>query len=53
MNMIHDFFSFYIVFSKCEEWKVEAFLWSAPATWTSLRHCTWAFGRILPRWFKV
>jgi len=28
--MIHDFFSFYIVASKCEEWKEEAFLWSAP-----------------------
>jgi len=28
--MIHDFLSFYIVVSKCEEWKVEAFLWSAP-----------------------
>jgi len=27
--MIHDFLSFYIVVSKCEEWKVEAFLWSA------------------------
>jgi len=28
--MIHDFLSFYIVVSKCEEWKHEAFLWSAP-----------------------
>jgi len=28
--MLHDFFSFYIVVSKCEEWKVEALLWSAP-----------------------
>jgi len=28
--MIHDFLSFYIVVSKSEEWKVEAFLWSAP-----------------------
>jgi len=28
--MIHDFHSFYIVVSKCEEWKEEAFLWSAP-----------------------
>jgi len=27
---MHDFLSFYIVVSKCEEWKVEAFLWSAP-----------------------
>jgi len=27
--MIHDFFSFYIVVSKCEEWKEEAFLWIA------------------------
>jgi len=25
--MIHDFLSFYIVVSKCEEWKEEAFLW--------------------------
>jgi len=28
--MIHDFLSFYIAVSKCEEWKEEAFLWSAP-----------------------
>jgi len=28
--MTHDFFWFYIVVSKCEEWKEEAFLWSAP-----------------------
>jgi len=28
--MIHDFLSFYIVVSKCEEWKEEAFLRSAP-----------------------
>jgi len=28
--MIQDFLSFYIVVSKCEEWKEEAFLWSAP-----------------------
>jgi len=28
--MIHDFFSFYIIVSKCEEWKEKAFLWSAP-----------------------
>jgi len=27
--MIHDFFSFYVVVSKCEEWKEKAFLWSA------------------------
>ena len=27
--MTHDFLSFYIVVSKCEEWKGEAFLWSA------------------------
>jgi len=26
--MIHDFLSFYIVVSKCEECKEEAFLWS-------------------------
>jgi len=25
--MIHDFLSLYIVISKCEEWKEEAFLW--------------------------
>ena len=30
INMIHDFFSFYIIVSKCEEWKEKAFLWSAP-----------------------
>ena len=29
ISMIHDFLSFYIVVSKCEEWKEEAFLWSA------------------------
>jgi len=28
--MIHDFLSFYIAASKCEEWKAEAILWSAP-----------------------
>jgi len=28
--MIHDFLSFYIVARKCEEWKEEALLWSAP-----------------------
>jgi len=28
--MIHDFLSFYIVVSKCEKWKKEAFLWLAP-----------------------
>jgi len=28
--MIHDFLSFYIVVSECEEWKEEAFLWSVP-----------------------
>jgi len=28
--MIHDFLSFYVVVSKCEDWKEEAFLWSAP-----------------------
>jgi len=27
---MHDFLSFYIVVSKCEEWKEEAFVWSAP-----------------------
>jgi len=27
--MTHDFLSFYVV-SKSEEWKEEAFLWSAP-----------------------
>jgi len=32
--MIHDFLSFYIVVTKCEEWKEEAFVWSGrtPAT---------------------
>jgi len=28
--MIHDCLSFYIVVSKCEEWKEEAFLLSDP-----------------------
>jgi len=27
---MHDSLSFYIVVSKCEEWKEEAFLWSDP-----------------------
>ena len=30
ISMIHDFLSFYIAVSKCEEWKEEVFLWSAP-----------------------
>jgi len=29
LSMINNFLLFYIVVSKCEEWKVEAFLWSA------------------------
>jgi len=29
ISMIHDFLSFYIVVSKCEESKEEALLWSA------------------------
>jgi len=28
--MIHDFISFDTIVSKCEKWKKEAFLWSAP-----------------------
>jgi len=28
--MMHYFLSFYIVVSKCKEWKEEAFSWSAP-----------------------
>jgi len=28
--MTHDFLSFCIVVSKCEKWKEEAFVWSAP-----------------------
>jgi len=30
ISMIHDFFSFYIVVSKCEEWKEKVCLWSVP-----------------------
>ena len=30
ISMIHDFLSFYIVVSKCEEWKEEALLSSTP-----------------------
>ena len=30
ISMMHDFLSFYIVVSKCEEWKENAFLRSAP-----------------------
>ena len=30
ISMIHDFLSFYVVVSKCKEWKEEALLWSAP-----------------------
>ena len=53
--MIHDFLSFYIVVSKCEEWKEKAFLWSAPGDSYHLyiRHCSRACGGILPCWFKV
>ena len=29
ISMVHDFLWFYIVVSKCDEWKEEAFLWSA------------------------
>jgi len=32
ISIIHDFLSFHIVVSKCEEWKEEAFLWSARVT---------------------
>jgi len=42
--MIHDFLSFYIVVSKCEEWKEEAFMWLAPGdinTATSLQKSMW------------
>jgi len=28
--MIHDFLSFYIVVSKCEEWKKKTLVWLAP-----------------------
>jgi len=51
--MMHDFLSFYVVVSKCEEWKEEAFFGRPRATLTSLSHCSWACGGILPRWFKV
>jgi len=51
--MIHDFLSFYIVGSQCEEWKEIAFYGWPRATLTSLRHCSRASGGILPRWFKV
>jgi len=51
--MMHNFLPFYVVVSKCEEWKGETFLWSARVTLTSLRHCSWACGGILSRWFKV
>jgi len=34
--MIHDFLSFYIVVSECEEWKEEAFYGRPRATITSL-----------------
>ena len=30
ISMVHDFLSFYIVASKCEEYKEEALLWSVP-----------------------
>jgi len=30
ISTIHDFLLFSIVVSKCEEWKEEALLWSAP-----------------------
>jgi len=50
---LHYFLSFYIVVSKCEEWKVEAFFGGPRATLTLLRRCSWACGGILPRWFSV
>jgi len=28
--MLHDFLSFYIVVSKCEEWNEEVFVWLTP-----------------------
>jgi len=52
--MIHHFLSFYIVVSKCEEWKEEAFFMVGPGRQlTSLCYCSRACGGILPRWFKV
>jgi len=51
--MIHDFLSFYIVVSKCEERKVKALYGRSRVTLTSLHHCSRACGGILPRWFKV
>jgi len=51
--MMHDFLSFYIVVSKCEEWKEEAFCGRPRETLILLRHCSWAYGGILPCWFKV
>jgi len=36
--MIHDFLSFYIVVGKCEAWKGEAFLWSAPELREAFKH---------------
>jgi len=30
IGMIHDLLSFYIVVSKCEDWKEEALLWLVP-----------------------
>jgi len=51
--MIHDFLSFYIVVSNCNEWKEQAFYGRPWVTVTSLRHCSRACGGILPHWFKV
>ena len=49
--MTHDFLCFYIVVSKCEEWKEETFLWSAPG---DSKHCSataveHSGGEMLPR----
>jgi len=54
ISMIHDFLSFYIVVSKCEEWKEEAMLWSAQGDINIATSLQWSMRwDIIPRWFKV
>jgi len=51
--MIYDFLSFYIVVSKMRSGKRKHFYGRPQAALTSLRHCSWACGGILPPWFEV
>jgi len=43
--MMHDFLSFYIVVSKGEKWKEEAFVWSARGTVSIAMPLQWSMRR--------